>query len=57
MADSPILDSAGRPIQKVNILDEVVQASVTGVRQAWSTDSISTSIDPGRLPRAMRGTT
>ncbi|OBY90706.1 hypothetical protein A6723_020985 [Pseudomonas sp. AU11447] len=49
MADSPILDSAGRPIQKVNILDEVVQASVTGVRQAWSTDSISTSIDPGRL--------
>ena len=49
MADSPILDSAGRPIPKINILDEVVHASVTGVRQAWSTDSIATSIDPGRL--------
>lgn len=54
MADSPILDSSGRPIPKVNILDEVVHASVTGVRQAWSTDTIATSIDPGRLRAIMQ---
>ncbi|WP_281687583.1 DUF935 domain-containing protein [Pseudomonas citronellolis] len=49
MADSPILDAAGRPFPKVDLLQEVVQASVTGVYQAWSTDTVSTSLDPARL--------
>lgn len=49
MADSPILDSAGRPIQKADLLEEVVRASVTGVYQAWSTDTVSNTLDPARL--------
>lgn len=49
MTDSPILDANGRPFPKADLLQEVVQASVTGVYQAWSTDVISTSLDPARL--------
>ncbi|OQR35902.1 hypothetical protein BWR15_06125 [Pseudomonas sp. T] len=49
MAESPILDASGRPFEQVNILQEVVHASVTGVYQAWSTDTVSTSLDPARL--------
>jgi len=49
MAESPILDASGRPFPKVDILQEVVHASVTGVYQAWSTDTVSTSLDPARL--------
>ncbi|MDF3931386.1 DUF935 domain-containing protein [Pseudomonas citronellolis] len=49
MAESPILDASGRPFPKVDILQEVVHASVTGVNQAWSTDTVSTSLDPARL--------
>ena len=49
MAESAILDAAGRPIQKKDLLQELVHATTTGVYQAWAADSVTASLDPSRL--------
>lgn len=49
MAESVILDAQGRPIHKAELLQELVQASTTGVYQAWTAESVSASLDPARL--------
>jgi phage gp29-like protein len=53
MAQSVIVDEHGRPISKAGLLQEVVQASTTGVFQAWSTAAVSSSLDPARLRSIM----
>ncbi|MFI8744496.1 DUF935 domain-containing protein [Pseudomonas sp. NPDC077186] len=49
MAESVIVDAQGRPIHKAELLQELVQASTTGVYQAWTAESVSASLDPARL--------
>lgn len=49
MAESPILDANGKPFQKQSLLQEAIQATTTGVHQAWGVDSISSTLDPARL--------
>lgn len=49
MAESVILDAQGRPIHKTELLQELVQASTTGVYQAWTAESVSATLDPARL--------
>lgn len=49
MDESPILDASGKPFLKKSMLQEVIQATTTGVHQAWGVDSVSSSLDPARL--------
>ena len=49
MAESVIVDAQGRPIHKTELLQELVQASTTGVYQAWTVESVSATLDPARL--------
>lgn len=49
MSDSPILDATGKPIQRQSLMQETIQATTTGVHQAWGVDSISSTLDPARL--------
>ncbi|MDO9625152.1 MAG: DUF935 domain-containing protein [Pseudomonas sp.] len=49
MAESAILDANGKPFQKQSLLQEAIQATTTGVHQAWGVDSISSALDPTRL--------
>lgn len=49
MAESVIVDAQGRPIHKTELLQELVQASTTGVYQAWTAESVSATLDPARL--------
>ncbi|MCY1289525.1 hypothetical protein D9M68_404500 [compost metagenome] len=54
MAESMIVDSNGRPIKKADLLREVVEATTTGVHQAWTTSSVSSNLDPARLRSIMQ---
>lgn len=49
MVESVIVDAQGRPIHKTELLQELVQASTTGVYQAWTAESVSATLDPARL--------
>lgn len=49
MSESVIVDTYGRPIHKQSLLQEAVQATTTGVHQAWGVDSVSSALDPARL--------
>ena len=49
MSDSPILDATGKPIQRQSLMQEAIQATTTGIHQAWGVDSISSTLDPARL--------
>jgi phage gp29-like protein len=55
MAESQILDAYGRPIRRQQLLQEAVQATTTGVHQAWAADSIVASLDPARLRSILQG--
>ncbi|MGK4387739.1 hypothetical protein [Ectopseudomonas oleovorans] len=49
MAESVIVDAQGRPIHKTELLQELVQASTTGVYQAWTVESVSATPRPAWL--------
>lgn len=55
MAELQILDAYGRPIRRQQLLQEAVQATTTGVHQAWAADSIVASLDPARLRSILQG--
>lgn len=57
MAESVIVDAYGRPIRKADLLREVVEASTTGVYQAWTHNAVSTSLDPARLRSILQAAT
>ena len=48
MAESPIVDSRGRPIRKNELKRELAAPSLTGVRQVWH-GGIASSLTPDRL--------
>lgn len=54
MADSTIVDANGRPFPKAALTEELVKASTTGVYQAWTTESVSATLDPARLRSIMQ---
>lgn len=49
MAESMIVDAQGQPLRKADLLQEVVQATTTGIYQAWSAANVSSTLDPARL--------
>lgn len=49
MADSPILDRFGRPIQRQALTREVAAPTLTGVRSLWGFESVSSGLTPSRL--------
>jgi phage gp29-like protein len=53
MADSPIVDTRGRPIRKAELKQELAAPSMTGVRQVWH-NGIASHLTPDRLGSILR---
>ncbi|WP_328184639.1 DUF935 domain-containing protein [Marinobacter sp. OP 3.4] len=53
MAESPIVDTSGRPIRKADLKKELAAPSLTGVRQVWH-NGIASNLTPDRLGSILR---
>jgi len=52
---SSILGPDGQPIKKQELTEETARASLTGVRNIWSFQSIADNLTPERLAQILRG--
>ncbi|MGE4296946.1 MAG: DUF935 domain-containing protein [Desulfovibrionaceae bacterium] len=49
-----LYDAHGRPVRSADLVREHAAPSLTGVRQAWSTDTMANGLTPERLARILR---